>query len=57
MTDSQRDFQDLGEQNVVLPEEEVAADNNMILNYDMINKDITIEEITTHVKKKLENNK
>ena len=52
MTDSQRDFQDLGEQNVVLPEEEVAADNNMILNYDMINKDITIEEITTHVKKK-----
>ena len=51
-----RHFQDLGEQNVAQPEEELVADNNMILNYVMINKGIAIAEIRTHAKK-LKNNK
>ena len=43
LADFQLHFQELGEQNVARIAEEVAMDNNMNLNNDMINKDITVE--------------
>lgn len=56
LADFQLHHQELGEQNVVVTEEEVTMDNNMNLNNDMINKDITVEVFMTHAGK-LKSNK